>query len=144
MAFLHSAQLLYTDCGYPRWSVCFTLPNAIFFYMLFNDFYKVSKLITIACSGMQGQGTWHSILCWQSVGMVSGSPRPWLELHGIINNDEFYNFFPFSSLALFLHRHRLAPRNLSATRRNPTQRRVRQRQRPAQTERSQMAKQTDT
>lgn len=38
MAFLHSAQLLYTDCGYPRWSVCFTLPNAIFFYMLFNDF----------------------------------------------------------------------------------------------------------
>lgn len=42
MAFLHSAQLLYTDCGYPRWSVCFTLPNAIFFYMLFNDFYKVS------------------------------------------------------------------------------------------------------
>lgn len=43
MAFLHSAQLLYTDCGYPRWSVCFTLPNAIFFYMLFNDFYKVSQ-----------------------------------------------------------------------------------------------------
>ncbi|CRK86858.1 CLUMA_CG000683, isoform A [Clunio marinus] len=42
MAFLHSAQLLYTDCGYPRWSVCFTMPNAIFFYMLFNDFYKKS------------------------------------------------------------------------------------------------------
>lgn len=42
MAFLHSAQLLYTDCGYPRWSVCFTLPNAIFFYMLFNDFYHKS------------------------------------------------------------------------------------------------------
>ncbi len=42
MAFLHSAQLLYTDCGYPRWSVCFTLPNAIFFYMLFNDFYQKS------------------------------------------------------------------------------------------------------
>ncbi|XP_055543949.1 elongation of very long chain fatty acids protein AAEL008004-like [Wyeomyia smithii] len=40
MAFIHSAQLLWTDCGYPRWSVCFTLPNAIFFYMLFNDFYK--------------------------------------------------------------------------------------------------------
>ncbi|XP_058816151.1 elongation of very long chain fatty acids protein AAEL008004-like [Topomyia yanbarensis] len=40
MAFMHSAQLLWTDCGYPRWSVCFTLPNAIFFYMLFNDFYK--------------------------------------------------------------------------------------------------------
>lgn len=42
MAFLHSAQLLWTDCGYPRWSVCFTLPNAIFFYMLFNDFYNKS------------------------------------------------------------------------------------------------------
>lgn len=42
MAFLHSAQLIYTDCGYPRWSVCFTLPNAIFFYMLFNDFYNKS------------------------------------------------------------------------------------------------------
>lgn len=42
MAFLHSAQLLYTDCGYPRWSVFFTLPNAIFFYMLFNNFYKKS------------------------------------------------------------------------------------------------------
>lgn len=42
MAFLHSAQLLWTDCGYPRWSVCFTLPNAIFFYMLFNDFYHKS------------------------------------------------------------------------------------------------------
>ncbi|CAD7083686.1 unnamed protein product [Hermetia illucens] len=40
IAFLHSAQLLYTDCGYPRWSVCFTLPNAIFFYMLFDDFAK--------------------------------------------------------------------------------------------------------
>lgn len=42
MAFAHSAQLLWTDCGYPRWSVFFTLPNAIFFYMLFNDFYKKS------------------------------------------------------------------------------------------------------
>ncbi|GAB0088752.1 Elongation of very long chain fatty acids protein [Sergentomyia squamirostris] len=50
MAFLHSAQLLYTDCGYPRWSVCFTLPNAIFFYMLFNDFalktYKKPREVT--------------------------------------------------------------------------------------------------
>lgn len=40
MAFIHSAQLLYTDCGYPRWSVVFTMPNAIFFYFLFNNFYK--------------------------------------------------------------------------------------------------------
>lgn len=33
---------MYTDCGYPRWSVFFTLPNAIFFYFLFNDFYRKS------------------------------------------------------------------------------------------------------
>ncbi|XP_055380173.1 elongation of very long chain fatty acids protein AAEL008004-like, partial [Condylostylus longicornis] len=39
MAFCHSSQLLWEDCGYPRWSVIFTLPNAIFFYYLFNDFY---------------------------------------------------------------------------------------------------------
>lgn len=42
LAFIHSAQLVYTDCGYPRWSVFFTLPNAIFFYFLFNDFYRKS------------------------------------------------------------------------------------------------------
>lgn len=42
LAFLHSAQLIYTDCGYPRWSVFFTLPNSIFFYFLFNDFYTKS------------------------------------------------------------------------------------------------------
>ncbi|PNF32667.1 hypothetical protein B7P43_G13121 [Cryptotermes secundus] len=39
VAFLHSLQLLFHDCGYPRWSLFFTLPNAIFFYYLFNDFY---------------------------------------------------------------------------------------------------------
>lgn len=42
MAFLHSSQLLYTECGYPRWTVCFTMPNAIFFYFLFNNFYQKS------------------------------------------------------------------------------------------------------
>ncbi|XP_037807392.1 elongation of very long chain fatty acids protein [Lucilia sericata] len=42
MVFIHQTQLLYTDCNYPRWTVCFTLPNAIFFYFLFNDFYKKS------------------------------------------------------------------------------------------------------
>jgi hypothetical protein len=31
--------LLFYDCGYPRWSVVFTLPNSIFFYYLFYDFY---------------------------------------------------------------------------------------------------------
>ncbi|KAK2580415.1 hypothetical protein KPH14_006166 [Odynerus spinipes] len=40
LAFLHSSQLILHDCGYPRWSVILTLPNAIFFYFLFNDFYK--------------------------------------------------------------------------------------------------------
>lgn len=39
VAFLHSSQLLFYDCGYPRWSVVFTLPNSIFFYYLFYDFY---------------------------------------------------------------------------------------------------------
>ena len=39
LAFLHSFQLLFHDCGYPRWSLFFTLPNAIFFYYLFSDFY---------------------------------------------------------------------------------------------------------
>ncbi|CAH1154313.1 unnamed protein product [Phaedon cochleariae] len=40
LAFLHNSQLLFVDCGYPRWSVVFTLPNAIFFYVLFSDFYQ--------------------------------------------------------------------------------------------------------
>ncbi|KAK5645108.1 hypothetical protein RI129_006408 [Pyrocoelia pectoralis] len=40
IAFLHSMQLLFVDCGYPRWSMFFTLPNAIFFYYLFSDFYN--------------------------------------------------------------------------------------------------------
>lgn len=39
IAFLHSAQLLWHDCGFPRFSLFFTLPNAIFFYYLFWDFY---------------------------------------------------------------------------------------------------------
>ncbi|KAI8428752.1 hypothetical protein MSG28_007437 [Choristoneura fumiferana] len=42
IAFLHSSQLLFYDCGYPRWSVVFTLPNSIFFYYLFYDFYYKS------------------------------------------------------------------------------------------------------
>ncbi|KAJ0180130.1 hypothetical protein K1T71_004721 [Dendrolimus kikuchii] len=39
IAFLHSSQLLFYDCGYPWWSVVFTLPNSVFFYYLFFDFY---------------------------------------------------------------------------------------------------------
>lgn len=40
IAFIHSAQLLFHDCGFPRFSLFFTLPNAIFFYYLFYDFYN--------------------------------------------------------------------------------------------------------
>ncbi|XP_012221704.2 very long chain fatty acid elongase 7 isoform X2 [Linepithema humile] len=40
LAFLHNFQLLFYDCGYPRWSIFFVLPNAIFFYFLFSDFYN--------------------------------------------------------------------------------------------------------
>ncbi|KAL3269866.1 hypothetical protein HHI36_008923 [Cryptolaemus montrouzieri] len=40
LTFLHSAQLLFYDCGYPRWTVFFTMPNAILFVILFYDFYK--------------------------------------------------------------------------------------------------------
>ncbi|XP_047515659.1 elongation of very long chain fatty acids protein 7-like [Pieris napi] len=39
ITFIHSSQLLFYECGYPRWSVVFTLPNSIFFYYLFYDFY---------------------------------------------------------------------------------------------------------
>jgi elongation of very long chain fatty acids protein 7 len=40
IAFVHSFQLLIYDCDYPRFSLFFILPNAIFFYYLFNDFYN--------------------------------------------------------------------------------------------------------
>lgn len=40
LAFLHSIQLLWQDCEYPRWSLTFILPNAMFFYFLFNEFYN--------------------------------------------------------------------------------------------------------
>lgn len=39
LVFLHSAQLLWVPCDYPTFSLYFTLPNAIFFIYLFNDFY---------------------------------------------------------------------------------------------------------
>ncbi|XP_075235434.1 very long chain fatty acid elongase AAEL008004-like [Lycorma delicatula] len=40
LAFLHSFQLLIYDCEYPRWTLFLIMPNAIFFYYLFNDFYN--------------------------------------------------------------------------------------------------------
>lgn len=42
MVFIHNSQLFIYDCGYPKWTVWFTLPNAVFFYYLFNDFYQKS------------------------------------------------------------------------------------------------------
>ncbi|XP_032672912.1 elongation of very long chain fatty acids protein AAEL008004 [Odontomachus brunneus] len=40
LAFLHNIQLLFYDCEYPRWSMILILPNAMFFYFLFADFYN--------------------------------------------------------------------------------------------------------
>ncbi|KAL1116860.1 hypothetical protein AAG570_005329 [Ranatra chinensis] len=40
LAFVHSMQLLFTDCDYPKWSVLFVMPNSVFFYYLFSDFYR--------------------------------------------------------------------------------------------------------
>ncbi|XP_043786686.1 elongation of very long chain fatty acids protein AAEL008004 isoform X1 [Apis laboriosa] len=40
LAFLHSCQLLFYDCDYPKWSLILILPNAVFFYFLFSDFYN--------------------------------------------------------------------------------------------------------
>uniref|UniRef100_A0A336MEX6 Elongation of very long chain fatty acids protein n=2 Tax=Culicoides sonorensis TaxID=179676 RepID=A0A336MEX6_CULSO len=40
LAFLHFSQLLFFDCGFPRWTILFAMPNAVFFYVLFNDFYQ--------------------------------------------------------------------------------------------------------
>lgn len=40
LAFLHSCQLLFYDCDYPKWSLILILPNVLFFYFLFSDFYN--------------------------------------------------------------------------------------------------------
>lgn len=42
LAFLHSCQLFFYDCDYPKFSMIFVLPNAIFFYLLFADYYNKS------------------------------------------------------------------------------------------------------
>ncbi|CAH1395683.1 unnamed protein product [Nezara viridula] len=48
MTFLHSMQLLFHDCGYPRWVAFIVMPNAVFFYYLFYDFYdKAYKKATV-------------------------------------------------------------------------------------------------
>uniref|UniRef100_A0A0A9WP81 Elongation of very long chain fatty acids protein n=1 Tax=Lygus hesperus TaxID=30085 RepID=A0A0A9WP81_LYGHE len=41
VAFIHYMQVLFDkNCNYPKWSVIIVLPNAIFFYYLFYDFYE--------------------------------------------------------------------------------------------------------
>ncbi|ENN70418.1 elongation of very long chain fatty acids protein AAEL008004 [Dendroctonus ponderosae] len=40
LVFIHSCQILFVDCGFPKWTLIITLPNATFFYFLFSDFYK--------------------------------------------------------------------------------------------------------
>ncbi|GBP83485.1 Elongation of very long chain fatty acids protein AAEL008004 [Eumeta japonica] len=57
LAFLHSSQLLFYDCGYPRWSVFFTLPNAIFFYYLFDDFYVKAYRKSVSREEKQKNGS---------------------------------------------------------------------------------------
>lgn len=42
LVFLHNSQILFFDCGFPRWTLGMILPNAVFFYYLFSDFYKKS------------------------------------------------------------------------------------------------------
>ncbi|XP_022916103.1 very long chain fatty acid elongase AAEL008004-like [Onthophagus taurus] len=40
LIFVHHMQLLFYDCGYPRWVTILIMPNAFFFYYLFSDFYN--------------------------------------------------------------------------------------------------------
>ncbi|KAK9871693.1 hypothetical protein WA026_014143 [Henosepilachna vigintioctopunctata] len=40
--FLHSIQVLFYDCGYPKSALLITLPNSLLFYFMFSDFYKQS------------------------------------------------------------------------------------------------------
>ncbi|XP_076754082.1 stuck in traffic [Xylocopa sonorina] len=46
LTFLHTCQLLIYDCDYPKWSVVLILPNAVFFYFLFADFYSIAYKTT--------------------------------------------------------------------------------------------------
>uniref|UniRef100_A0A146M9A3 Elongation of very long chain fatty acids protein n=1 Tax=Lygus hesperus TaxID=30085 RepID=A0A146M9A3_LYGHE len=40
LAFLHYSLVLFNDCNYPKWTIIIVLPNAIFFYYLFWEFYQ--------------------------------------------------------------------------------------------------------
>ncbi|KAK9738402.1 GNS1/SUR4 family [Popillia japonica] len=43
--FLHGIQLLIYDCDFPRWTAILVMPNVIFFYYLFSDFYKKTYVL---------------------------------------------------------------------------------------------------
>ncbi|CAL7952342.1 unnamed protein product [Xylocopa violacea] len=56
LAFLHTCQLLVYDCDYPKWSVVLILPNAMFFYFLFADFYSIAyKSTETRSKSMEGK-----------------------------------------------------------------------------------------
>ncbi|KAJ8918566.1 hypothetical protein NQ315_013071 [Exocentrus adspersus] len=40
--FVHTSLLMFKDCGYPKWPVLVALPNIVFFYYLFVDFYNMA------------------------------------------------------------------------------------------------------
>ncbi|KAG5879393.1 hypothetical protein JTB14_016738 [Gonioctena quinquepunctata] len=40
LIFLHTSQLFFVDCGYPKVSMFFVLPNALMFCYMFTDFYQ--------------------------------------------------------------------------------------------------------
>ncbi|XP_019870260.1 elongation of very long chain fatty acids protein-like [Aethina tumida] len=44
MIFVHSSQLIWTNCGYPRGLAIIALPNAVLFYNMFSNFYKKAYL----------------------------------------------------------------------------------------------------
>lgn len=99
ICFLHSAQLLYTDCGFPRWSIFFTLPNAIFFYFLFNDFYQNSykggknnkKKLEAAAKEKEKNGLYENGMHHKN-GFLNGNcdttPNLMLQSNGVHENDK--------------------------------------------------------
>lgn len=52
VAFLHNCLLLFYDCDYPKWSVILVLPNTMFFYFLFSDFYNNAYISTKKNNGI--------------------------------------------------------------------------------------------
>lgn len=44
MIIIHTSQLIWEDCGYPRWTIFILLPQNIFMLALFWDFYRSNYL----------------------------------------------------------------------------------------------------